>query len=111
MFDLRVFDHLGDVVDERDAGVDGFKRREPFGGGPGFEDFAESRDHLLLSAVIETFRDELFAPQNATGVLPELMLQRSEAEITAVLRLVDLIAGVSARQALIAEFGRNAVGQ
>ena len=62
MFDLRVFDHLGDVVDEGDAGVDVFKSREPFGGCPGFEGFAERRDHLLLRAVVETFPDEIFAP-------------------------------------------------
>src|SRR5882672_1884560 len=111
MFDLRVFDHLGDVVDERDAGVDVFKRREPFGGRSGLEDFAERRNYLFLRAVVETFSDKIFAPQRAAGVLPEFMLQRAQAEIPPVFRLVDLIAGVPARQTFIAALGLRVVGQ
>src|SRR5262244_696410 len=111
MFDLRVFDHLGDVVDERDAGVDVFKSREPFGGRSGFENFAERRDYLLLRAVIETLPDKIFAPQHAAGVLPEFMLQRAQAEIPTVFRLVDLITGVAARQTFIAALWLRAVGQ
>src|SRR5262245_66333367 len=98
MFDLGVFDHLGDVVDERDAGVDVFKRREPFGGCSGFENFAERRDYLFLRAVIETLPDEIFAPQHAAGVLPEFMLQRAQAEITNVFSVVALIRGMEARK-------------
>src|SRR5262245_63190982 len=111
MPDLRVIDHFGDVVYERDAGVDVFKSREPFGGWSGFEDFAERRNYLFLRAVIETFPDEIFAPQHAAGVLPEFMLQRAQAEITAVFRLVDLIAGVAARQTFGAASGLRAVCQ
>src|SRR5262245_24116269 len=96
MFDLRVVNHLRDVVDEGDAGVDIFKRREPFGGCSSLEDLAERRDHLFLRAVAETPSDKIVAPQHAAGVLPELMLQRAQAKMAAVFRFVDLIAGVSA---------------
>src|SRR5262245_30332694 len=96
MPDLRVIDHFGDVVYERDAGVDVFKSREPFGGCSGFEDFAERRNYLFLRAVIETFPAEFFAPQYAACVLPKFMLYRAETEMAAVFRLVDLIAGVAA---------------
>src|SRR5262245_40967276 len=111
MFDLGVFDHLGDVVDERDAGVDVFKRSEPFGGCSGFENFAERPNYLFLRAVIETLPDEIFPPQHAAGVLPEFVLQRAQAEITTVFRLVDLITGVAARQTFIAALWLRAVGQ
>src|SRR5262244_254418 len=111
MFDLWVVYHLGDVVDERNAGVDVFKRREPSGGGSGFEDFAERRDHLFLRAVAETPSDKIFAPQHTAGILPEFQFQRAQAEIATVFRLVDLIAGVPARQTFIAAFGLRAVGQ
>src|SRR5215470_8113961 len=111
MFDLWVLDHLSDVVDERDAGVDVFKSREPLGGCSGFEDFAERGNYLFLRGVIETLPDEIFAPQHAAGVLPEFMLQRAQAEITTVFRLVDLITGVATRQPLVAALWLGAVGQ
>src|SRR5262249_28160309 len=93
--DLSIFDHLSDIIDELNTGVDLIESSEPIGGYTGFEDLAENHNHLLLCLPAVLFFNEIVTSQDTAGALPELGFERAQTEIPAIFGFVDLIAGVT----------------